>query len=70
MNRSRPKWFLPAFILVLGLVVGGAQWHGGHLGRGLGSLGLLAAFALAVLLGGRTRPCAGCAATVATSASR
>jgi hypothetical protein len=50
----RPKWFLPAFILVLGLIIGGAQWQGGHLDRGLESLALMAAFAVAVLLGGRS----------------
>jgi hypothetical protein len=52
--RRRSKWFLPAFILVLGLIIGGAQWQGGHLDRGLEALGLMAAFALAVLLGGRS----------------
>ena len=50
----RSKWFLPAFILVLGLIIAGAQWQGGHLGRGVEALGLMAAFALAVLLGGRS----------------
>jgi hypothetical protein len=54
MTGRRPKWFLPAFVFALGLVIGAAEWHGGHPGRGLESLGLMTAFAVALLLGGRS----------------
>jgi hypothetical protein len=50
----RSKWFLPAFGVVLGLLVPGAQWIGGHLGDGLVSLGIMVAFSVALLLGGRS----------------
>lgn len=53
MSR-RSKWFLPVFMVALGLVICGAEWVGGHRDRGLESLGLLAAFGLLVLLGGRS----------------
>lgn len=50
----RSKWFLPGFVLALGLVLLAAEWVGGHRDRGLESLGLLAAFGLVILLGGRS----------------
>ena len=40
---TRSKWFLPSFSLVLGLVVLGVSWLGGHPGEGVVSLAILAA---------------------------
>ena len=55
-NRSiaRSKWFLPAFSLVLGLVMLAVSWLGGSLGQGVISLAVLAAFGLVILLAGRS----------------
>jgi hypothetical protein len=49
---TRSKWFLPAFSLVLGLVMLAVSWLGGSLGQGLISLAVLAAFGLVILLAG------------------
>ena len=49
----RSKWFLPSFSLVLGLVMLGVSWLGGHPGQGLISLAVLAGFGLVILLAGR-----------------
>ena len=49
---TRSKWFLPAFSLVLGLVMLAVSWLGGSLGQGLISLAVLAAFGLIILLAG------------------
>ncbi len=54
MQMTRSKWFLPSFALALGLVMLAALWIGGHPTTGLGSLAIMAAFATAVLLGGRS----------------
>jgi hypothetical protein len=51
---TRSKWFLPAFSLVLGLVMLAVSWLGGSLGQGLISLAVLAAFGLVILLAGRS----------------
>ena len=51
---TRSKWFLPAFSLVLGLVMLAVSWLGGSLGQGLISLAVLAGFGLVVLLAGRS----------------
>jgi len=51
---TRSKWFLPAFSLVLGLVMLAVSWLGGSLGQGLISLAVLAGFGLIVLLAGRS----------------
>jgi hypothetical protein len=51
---TRSKWFLPAFSLVLGLVMLAVSWLGGNLGQGLISLAVLAGFGLIVLLAGRS----------------
>ena len=51
---TRSKWFLPAFSLVLGLVMLAVSWLGGCLGQGLISLAVLAAFGLIILLAGRS----------------
>lgn len=48
------KWFLPASSLGLGVVILAASWAGGHLGQGLISLGVMAAFGLLVLVSGRS----------------
>jgi hypothetical protein len=50
----RSRWCLPAFCVGLGGVVLAAQWAGGNLGSGLVSLGIMAAFGAAILLGGRS----------------
>ena len=51
---TRSKWFLPAFSLVLGLVMLAVSWLGGSLGQGVISLAVLAAFGLVILLAGRS----------------
>jgi hypothetical protein len=51
---TRSKWFLPAFSLVLGLVMLAVSWLGGSLSQGVISLAVLAAFGLVVLLAGRS----------------
>ena len=51
---TRSKWFLPAFSLVLGLVMLAVSWLGGSPGQGLISLAVLAAFGLIILLAGRS----------------
>ena len=51
---TRSKWFLPAFSLVLGLVMLAVSWLGGSLSEGLISLAVLAAFGLVILLAGRS----------------
>jgi len=51
---TRSKWFLPAFSLVLGLVMLAVSWLGGSLGQGMISLAVLAAFGLIILLAGRS----------------
>jgi hypothetical protein len=51
---TRSKWFLPAFSLVLGLVMLAVSWLGGSLSQGLISLAVLAGFGLIVLLAGRS----------------
>jgi hypothetical protein len=50
---TRSKWFLPAFSLVLGLVMLAVSWLGGNPGQGVISLAVLAAFGLVILLAGR-----------------
>lgn len=54
MQITRSKWFLPAFCLLLGVVVFVAQWIGGNPRSGLVSLAILAVFGLLILLGGRS----------------
>ncbi len=54
MRVCRSKWYLPAFGVVLGLIMLGAQWIGGHVGNGLVSLGIMVSFSVALLLGGRS----------------
>jgi hypothetical protein len=51
---TRSKWFLPAFALVLGLVMLAVSWLGGSPGQGVISLAVLAAFGLIILLAGRS----------------
>ena len=48
------RWFLPAFTVVLGLGLGGAQWKGGDRQTGLTSMGFFIAMAAVLLLGGRS----------------
>ncbi len=48
----RSRWFLPLFSLALGVAMLVAMWIGGHLGQGLGALGVMAAVGLALALGG------------------
>lgn len=44
------RWVLPLFSLGLGIVVFVVSWVGGQFGAGLGSLAILAAFGLLILL--------------------
>jgi hypothetical protein len=54
VKARRSKWFFPAYVLTLGLVICGAEALGGHLVRGVESLAIMAVLALLVLLGGRS----------------
>ena len=47
---SCSRWLLPLFSLGLGIVVFVVSWVGGQFGAGLGSLAILAAFGLLILL--------------------
>ena len=51
---TRSKWFLPAFSLVLGLIMLAVSWLGGSPVQGVISLAVLAAFGLVILLAGRS----------------
>ena len=53
MTMLRNKWFTPLVALLIGCVILGAQWVGGDPRTGVYSLGVMAAFALLVLVGGR-----------------
>lgn len=48
------RWFLPLFSVALGAAMLAALWIGGHLGDGLGALGLMTGLGLVFLLGGRS----------------
>jgi hypothetical protein len=48
------RWFLPAFSLFLGVVIGAAQWKGGDPQTGLSSLALFVVIAAVLVLGGRS----------------
>jgi hypothetical protein len=48
------RWFLPAFTLVLGFGLGGAQWKGGDRQTGLTSMAFFVLIAAALALGGRS----------------
>jgi hypothetical protein len=48
------KWTIPVFSVAVGLILLGASIAGHQLGSGLWSLGLMTAFGLAILLGGRS----------------
>jgi hypothetical protein len=48
------RWSLPAFSLLLGLVIGAAQWKGGDLQTGATSLALFVVIAAVLFLGGRS----------------
>ncbi|MDX6628477.1 MAG: hypothetical protein QOH00_723 [Gaiellales bacterium] len=48
------RWFLPAFTVILGLGLGGAQWKGGDRQTGLTSIAFFIAIAALLLLGGRS----------------
>jgi hypothetical protein len=54
MRVTRSKWFMPAFSVLLGLVLFVAQWLGGDPGSGLESLGIMGAFGALILLGSRS----------------
>ena len=51
---TRSQWFLPAFSLVLGLIMLAVSWLGGSPVQGVISLAVLAAFGLVILLAGRS----------------
>jgi hypothetical protein len=54
MQMTRSKWFLPAFAVALGAAMFAAELAGGSLAGALGTFGVMLAFALLVLLGGRS----------------
>ncbi|MBO0684957.1 MAG: hypothetical protein J2P45_17540 [Candidatus Dormibacteraeota bacterium] len=53
-DLMRSKWTLPAFSVLMGLVMLGAATVGGQALLGLFMLGVMVVFGLAVLLGGRS----------------
>jgi hypothetical protein len=48
------RWFLPAFTVVLGLGLGGAQWIGGDRQTGLTSIAFFVVIAALLFFGGRS----------------
>ena len=50
----RTRWFMPAFCLLLGVLLGGAAWIGDRPGFGAFALVLMAAIGLAFAFGGET----------------
>lgn len=50
---STSRWYLPLFCVALGVIMLAAFWIGGHLGDGLGALGVMTVMGLVFLLGGR-----------------
>jgi hypothetical protein len=48
------RWFLPAFTVVLGLGLGGAQWIGGDRQTGLTSIAFFIVIAALLFFGGRS----------------
>jgi hypothetical protein len=54
MRLTKSKWWVPLVSVALGIVVFVAQWIGGDPGGGLVSLGVMTAFGVLVLLGGRS----------------
>jgi hypothetical protein len=48
------RWFLPAFTVVLGLGLGGAQWIGGDRQTGLTSIACFIVIAALLFFGGRS----------------
>ena len=53
-TRRYPKWFLPAFCLLLGLGCLAAFWAGGNLRQGFFSLAVLGGLGVVFLVGGRS----------------
>jgi hypothetical protein len=54
MQLTSTKWFVPLIAVGLGVVMGGAQWIGGHPGDGAASLAIMTAAGAVFLLGGRS----------------
>jgi hypothetical protein len=54
MQTTKSKWFLPLFAVALGLIMFAAEWVGGHPQSGVITLGIMTAFGVFVLLGGRS----------------
>ena len=54
MQISRSRWYIPAFAVLLGIVIFAAQWIGGDPLNGLVSFGIMAVFGALVLVGGRS----------------
>jgi hypothetical protein len=50
----RTKWFLPLFSVALGVVFLAALWVGGEQRAGFGSLAVMSALGLLILVGGRS----------------
>jgi hypothetical protein len=50
----RTKWFLPLFSIALGVVFFAALWVGGEQRAGFGSLAVMSALGLLILVGGRS----------------
>jgi hypothetical protein len=55
----RSRWWMPAWCVVLGLLILAASWVGGHREDGLAGLGVMTAVGLVFLLGGRSDTLAG-----------
>lgn len=54
MSIRKSKWFQPAFAVILGLIVLGAEWAGGHPGQGVVSLAIMATFGAVLAFGDRS----------------
>jgi hypothetical protein len=54
MQITRTKWFLPLFAVALGVAFLVAQWIGGDLSGGIGSLAIMTGAGALFLLGGRS----------------
>ena len=53
-RRRMPSWFMTAFCVLLGAIMLGAFWIGGHLDEGLSSLAVMVVLGLVFLAGGRS----------------
>jgi hypothetical protein len=53
-RKVASRWFMPLFSVALGMIMLAAFWVGGHVGDGLGALGVMTVMGLVFLVGGRS----------------